>query len=141
MSTSFLLLIVAVIGVAGYLIGSRRANALASGKLSNLHSRPGYYGSFVAIWAMLPAIGILLVWLVASPLYISSTVRAGFPDEVKAEPQATQNLNYNMIGAIARGFKLLTSRSARPCSRTAPPLATYWPARAFRSRPRPRRTC
>src|SRR5690606_12698444 len=28
---------------------------------------------------------------------------------VKAEPQATQNLNYNMIGAIARGFKLLSA--------------------------------
>ena len=50
MSISLLLLIVAGIGVVGYLIGSWRANALAGGKLSNLHSRPGYYGSFVAIW-------------------------------------------------------------------------------------------
>lgn len=50
MSISLLLLVVAVIGVVGYLIGSWRANALAGGKLSNLHSRPGYYGSFVAIW-------------------------------------------------------------------------------------------
>jgi phosphate transport system permease protein len=109
MSISFLLLIIAVIGVAGYLVGSWRANALAGGRLSNLHSRPGYYGSFVAIWAMLPALVVLLVWIVASPIYIGSSVRAGFPDEVKAEPQATQNLNYNMIGAIARGLKLLSA--------------------------------
>ncbi|MGD9477756.1 phosphate ABC transporter permease subunit PstC [Shinella sp. G-2] len=108
MSISLLLLIVAAIGVVGYLIGSWRANALAGGKLSNLHSRPGYYGSFVAIWAMLPAVVVLFVWVIASPMYISSTVRAGFPEEVKAEPQATQNLNYNMISAIARGFKVLT---------------------------------
>ena len=109
MSISLLLLIVAVIGVVGYLIGSWRANALAGGKLSNLHSRPGYYGSFVAIWSILPAVVVLFVWVVASPIYISSTVRAGFPEEVKAEPQATQNLNYNMISAIAPGFKVLTA--------------------------------
>jgi phosphate transport system permease protein len=70
MSISLLLLIIAGIGVAGYLIGSWRANALAGGKLSNLHSRPGYYGSFVAIWSMLPAAAILLVWIIASPIYI-----------------------------------------------------------------------
>nr|WP_314090195.1 phosphate ABC transporter permease subunit PstC [uncultured Shinella sp.] len=109
MSISLLLLVVAVIGAVGYFIGSWRANALAGGKLSNLHSRPGYYGSFVAIWAILPAVIVLFVWVIASPVYISSTVRAGFPDEVKAEPQATQNLNYNMISAIARGFKVLTA--------------------------------
>nr|WP_298097999.1 phosphate ABC transporter permease subunit PstC [uncultured Shinella sp.] len=109
MSISLLLLVVAVIGVVGYLIGSWRANALAGGKLSNLHSRPGYYGSYVAIWAVLPAVVVLFIWVVASPIYISSTVRAGFPEEVKAEPQATQNLNYNMISAIARGFKVLTA--------------------------------
>ena len=109
MSISLLLLVVALIGVAGYLVGSWRANALAGGKLSNLHSRPGYYGSFVAIWAMLPALLVLVVWIIASPIYISSTVRGGFPDEVKAEPQATQNLNYNMISAISRGLSLLSS--------------------------------
>jgi phosphate transport system permease protein len=109
MSISLLLLFVAVIGVGSYLVGSWRANALAGGKLSSLHSRPGYYGSFVAIWAMLPALLVLLVWIVASPIYISSTVRNGFPDEVKAESQATQNLNYNMISAISRGLSLLSA--------------------------------
>lgn len=109
MSISLLLLVVAVIGAVGYFIGSWRANALAGGKLSNLHSRPGYYGSFVALWAILPAVVVVFVWVIASPVYISSTVRAGFPEEVKAEPQATQNLNYNMISAIARGFKVLTA--------------------------------
>ena len=107
MSISFLLLIVAIIGVAGYLIGSWRANALAGGKLSSLHSRAGYYGSFVAVWSMLPAVVVLLVWIVASPIYISSTVRAGFPEEVKATSQAEQNLGYNMISAIARGLRVL----------------------------------
>ncbi|MCJ8054219.1 phosphate ABC transporter permease subunit PstC [Shinella curvata] len=109
MSISLLLLVVAVIGAVGYFIGSWRANALAGGKLSSLHSRPGYYGSFVALWAILPAVVVVFVWVIASPIYVNSTIRAGFPEEVKAEPQATQNLNYNMISAIARGFKVLTA--------------------------------
>ncbi|MFC3071541.1 phosphate ABC transporter permease subunit PstC [Shinella pollutisoli] len=108
MSISLLLLLVAAIGVTGYVGGNRRAQALAGGRLSSLHSRPGYYGSLVAIWALLPAIAVLLVWIVASPVYIGSTIRSGFPEAVQAEPQATQNLNYNMVGAIARGLKLLT---------------------------------
>ncbi len=109
MSISLLLLVVAAIGAVGYFTGSWRANALAGGKLSSLHSRPGYYGSYVALWAILPAVIVLFVWVVASPIYVSSTIRAGFPEEVKAEPQATQNLNYNMISAIARGFLVLTA--------------------------------
>jgi len=108
MSISLLLLLVAAIGVVGYVAGNRRAQALAGGRLSSLHSRPGYYGSLVAIWALLPAVAVLLVWIVASPAYIGSSIRAGFPETVKAESQAAQNLNYNMIGAIARGLRLLT---------------------------------
>ena len=108
MSISLLLLIVAGIGVAGYLLGSWRATALAGGRLSSLHSRPGYYGAFVAVWSILPATVLLLVWAVASPIYIGSTVRAGFPEEVKVTSQAEQNLSYNMIGALSRGLTVLS---------------------------------
>ncbi len=107
MSISLLLLITAAIGVAGYLAGNWRSLALAGGKLSRLHSRPGYYGAFVAVCAMIPALFLLLAWSIASPIYVSTSVRAGFPEAVKAESEATQNLNYNMISAIARGLPRL----------------------------------
>ncbi len=92
MSTSLLLLLVAIIGVIGYVVGSRRASVLANGKSSNLHSRPGYYGAHVGIWATLPAILVMIVWNIAAPTYINSTVRGEFPAEVQAQPAATQNL-------------------------------------------------
>ena len=119
MSISLLLLIVAGIGVVGYLLGSWRANALAGGRLSSLHSRPGYYGAFVAVWSILPAALLLLVWAVASPAYIGSAVRAGFPEEVKATSQAEQNLSYNMIGAISRGLPALSPEERETLSRDA----------------------
>lgn len=82
--------------------------ALVGGISSKLHSRPGYYGSFVAVWAILPAVVILFVWLVASPMYISSSVRGAFPEEVKTQSQAEQGLSYGMITSIARGMNALT---------------------------------
>lgn len=109
MRLSLLLLVVAAIGVAAYLAGSRRAKRLAGDRLASLHSRPGYYGALVAVRALLPALAVLFVWTVASPLYIGATVRAGFPEQVRAEPQARQTLTYNMVGAIARGLTLLTA--------------------------------
>jgi len=109
MSTSLILLIVAIIGIAGYVAGGRHAMALVGGLSSKLHSRPGYYGSFVAVWAVVPAVLILFMWLVASPFYISSSVRSAFPDDVKAQSQAEQGLAYGMISSIARGMNALTN--------------------------------
>lgn len=109
MSTSLILLVLAIIGIAGYVAGGRHAMALVGGLSSKLHSRPGYYGSFVAVWAVVPAVLILFVWLVASPFYISSSVRSAFPDDVKAQSVAEQGLAYGMISSIARGMNALTN--------------------------------
>lgn len=105
MNTSMLLLILALIGVASYLLGSRRAVALADGRPSSMHSRAGYHGSYVLIWAVIPAAFILALWLAISPVIITSSVRASFPEDVKAQ----QSLSYGMVGSIARGLQRLTS--------------------------------
>ncbi|WP_105382013.1 phosphate ABC transporter permease subunit PstC [Neorhizobium alkalisoli] len=108
MSTSLILLIVAMVGLAGYVIGARRSLAVGGGLSSKLHSRPGYYGSFVAVWAIVPAVFVLFIWLVASPTYISSSIRGAFPDEVKAQSEAEQGLAFGMITSIARGMNVLS---------------------------------
>ncbi len=107
MSTSFLLLCILGMGIIAYVAGRTRANALSGGKSSSLHSRPGYYGAYAAIWTVLPALLVLFAWLAISPSLIETSVRSNFPDEVKALPPATQNLNYGMIGSIARGLAQL----------------------------------
>ncbi len=50
----------------------------------------------------------MVVWSIAAPAYIDTTVRGEFPADVKAQPEATQNLAYGMVGAIARGLVLAT---------------------------------
>ncbi|MBB3965752.1 phosphate ABC transporter permease subunit PstC [Rhizobium metallidurans] len=107
MSTSVLLLCLVVLGAVAFVAARGRATALAGGKSSALHSRPGYYGAYAAIWAVLPALLVLCAWLIISPSIIESSVRGGFPEDVKALPAAQQNLNYGMVNAIARGLPLL----------------------------------
>ncbi|MGF9693487.1 phosphate ABC transporter permease subunit PstC [Rhizobium sp. 0TCS1.26] len=108
MNTSLILLVLAIIAVVCYVAGTRRALAIADGVSSRLHSRPGYYGSFVAVCAALPALVVLAVWLIVSPIYINSTVREGFPEEVKAQSEAQQGLSFGMVSSLARGMDVLT---------------------------------
>ena len=108
MNTSILLLILALIGIASYLLGTRRAVAMVGASTTKMHSRPGYHGSYVLVWAVLPAAFILAFWLVISPLVITSAVRASFPDDIQAQSEAQQGLSYGMVGSIARGLERLT---------------------------------
>ncbi|AYM79983.1 MULTISPECIES: phosphate ABC transporter permease subunit PstC [Agrobacterium] len=108
MNTSILLLILALIGIGSYLLGSRRAVALSGGRPSSMHSRAGYHGSYAVVWAVLPAAFILCAWLVISPLFVTSAVRGNFPEDVRAQSEAQQSLTYGMVTSIARGLQRLT---------------------------------
>lgn len=108
MNTSILLLILALIGIASYVLGSRRAVALAGGRPSSMHSRAGYHGSYVLIWAIIPSAFILAVWLIVSPMVITSAVRGAFPEDIRSQSEAQQSLSYGMVGSIARGLERLT---------------------------------
>lgn len=109
MNTSILLLILALIGIGSYLLGSRRAVALSGGRPANMHSRAGYHGSYAVVWAVLPAAFILAVWLIVSPLVVTSAVRGNFPEDVRAQSEAQQSLTYGMVTSIARGLQRLTA--------------------------------
>ncbi len=90
MNTSILLLILALIGIGSYLLGSRRAVALSGGRPSSMHSRAGYHGSYAVVWAVLPAAFILSVWLIISPLIVTSAVRGDFPEDIRAQSERSR---------------------------------------------------
>ena len=54
-------LLLVLLGVA-YQSGWSRSRALATADGVKVHSRPQYHGSYVAIWAMVPALVILGLW-------------------------------------------------------------------------------
>jgi len=61
MFSSVLLALVCVF-VAAVFIGRNRAVGVCTGHSSSLHSRPMFHGGYMAIWAAVPALVLLLVW-------------------------------------------------------------------------------
>ncbi len=81
------LIVIAVVLAATafvYEFGRRRALATVGGKARDLHSLPGYYGGYAALWALLPALAIMAVWLIVEPFVVreilTAALKATTPD-------------------------------------------------------------
>ncbi|MGQ0671390.1 MAG: phosphate ABC transporter permease subunit PstC [Hyphomicrobium sp.] len=79
-------LILALLVLAAYAIGHRRASAVAGGNFSDMHSLPAYHGLYAAVLVLTP---MLFVYLAATPLTEIMAERAALAElapEVAAEP-------------------------------------------------------
>ena len=85
MPVFWLVMIVLAIAIGGYILGRGRALAGAGGDSRHLHSLPNYYGSNVAIKAAAPAFLLMIVWLIAQPIFVSSQVAGDLPDGIVAD--------------------------------------------------------
>ncbi len=74
MSLAALFLTVLAIAAGGYILGRRRALARAGGDRRQLHSLIGYYGQTVALFAAVPALLLLGVWLFLQPVVIEGRI-------------------------------------------------------------------
>ncbi|MES0861391.1 phosphate ABC transporter permease subunit PstC [Ruegeria sp. SCPT10] len=81
----WLTLIVFVIAVLGYILGRSRALQSAGGDIRELHSLPSYYGANVLLKTIVPAFGILIVWLLVQPMYVNSQVSGMIPETAVKE--------------------------------------------------------
>ena len=96
----------------GYYLGRGRALATADGRSSALHSRPHYYGFFVAIWCGLPALMIAAIWLVLEPVFAEWTLKANLPATASTLSESELKLLITDIKNLATGNA--TSRAADP---------------------------
>ncbi|WP_299983317.1 phosphate ABC transporter permease subunit PstC [uncultured Ruegeria sp.] len=110
MALSWLLLILLALAVIGYFAGRSRALASAEGDARALHSLPSYYGYNVALTALVPALGLLILWLLAQPLIVDNTVSGMIPDTAITEGSdrglvmsEVRRVAYGLDGAIAAG--------------------------------------
>ncbi|VDC30730.1 phosphate ABC transporter permease subunit PstC [Pseudogemmobacter humi] len=111
MTVLLLLTILAVLAAAGYVLGRRRALAVAGGDPKQLHSLPGFYGWHTAILAFVPGFLVLLLWLVIQPLVIERGVAAHLPESVQADPAARQ-LALADVRRVASGLDVALSQGA-----------------------------
>lgn len=105
MQTTTLTLILIAIATGAFYFGRERSLLLASGqrKLASLHSLPGYYGYYTAIWALLPALAVLLIWLLIEPRIIVAMIVKTLPDAQRALSSGELNLLVNNIRNYATG--------------------------------------
>lgn len=99
-------ILLALIAIA-YQFGLRKSRRLA-GQGSNsamLHSRPGYYGVFVALWCGVPAFLILMIWAVIEPSVLRYIIMSNVPVNVveHLDPAAIVVL-IDRVELIASGF-------------------------------------
>ena len=104
MTAPTLLLAVMGLAVLAFMYGRQRAALLAvSGGARSFHSLPGYHGGYVALWAALPALAVIALWLIAEPAVLRMVVIAALPDELKALPPDELGLIYNDVRNLVAG--------------------------------------
>jgi len=100
---STILAVLLVLSSISYLAGRRRSLATAGGKIRLLHSLPGYYGFYAAIWCAIPALLLLGLWQAFEGSIITGLLIAGLPEELKALSPARLQFVFNDIKNIADG--------------------------------------
>ena len=111
--TTLILLLIAMT-IAAFYLGRSRSLVLAGGhgRSRVLHSLPGYYGYYTAIWCLLPAMALLLSWLFLEPRVIIALVVSGLPDAQQSLPAGELNLLINNIRNLAVGDAISGDASA-----------------------------
>ena len=99
----WLVLIVLALGAVGYILGRQRAMASAGGDARHLHSLPSYYGSNVAIKAVVPALVLMVIWLLVQPVYINTHV-SGMLAETAIPDNSSRGLVMSEVRRTAEGL-------------------------------------
>ena len=104
-----LLLVIAVLGFggAGFWLGHARAVAGVprpkGRQLGSLGALPRHYGTYVALWCVLPALAMLALWTALEPRVTQALVVAGLPDDMRALPAWQLGLLVNDIRNLVQG--------------------------------------
>jgi len=72
MTLGLLTLIILALGLAGHVIGRRRAVTQVAGDIRKLHSLPPFYGRITALLAAVPALFLIAAWLLVEPAFIET---------------------------------------------------------------------
>ena len=78
----YLLLVLAGLFVAAYLVGRARALSVVNGETSKLHSLPAQHGRFLGIMVAGPALIAVLLWGLVTPRIESAMVKDRFATEL-----------------------------------------------------------
>lgn len=107
----WLVLIVFAIAAIGYVLGRQRALTSAGGDSRDLHSLPFYYGANVALFALVPALGVLVLWLIVQPFVIENRVSGLIPESAISEGSSL-GLVMSDVRRVAEGLDVAIAEGA-----------------------------
>ncbi len=102
MLTWVALLALALFSGAGYFAARRKALTAAGGRAAALHSLPGYYGSFVALWVGVPATLVVLAAASLGDRIESAVLRSDPPAAIAGLDAEQRNVFFDDALAIAK---------------------------------------
>ena len=118
MTATVSILVILALSLIGYWLGRSRALAQEqSSSAGRLQALPQYYGCYVALSCGLPALALLLVWLLAQGPVVDRLLLASLSDEMTAGASPAQ------IDLLIATFKIAAVGivSARPTRRSRRP--------------------
>jgi len=101
MQLQLFLVVLVTLTTLGYVLGWRRAFTVANGPVSALHSTPGYHGSFVALWAGLPAFLLFALYVMGGNAAFMALTLASLPPELVADGQARDLARADILNLAA----------------------------------------
>ncbi len=104
MQNSSLLLLLLMLAAISFVAAQKRSLAFArdtTGSRVALHSLPRYYGYLAALWAALPALALILCWLVFEDRAIAAMVKTSLPVDIQSLPESEVGLYYNQLVSVA----------------------------------------
>ena len=103
--------VIFVVSVVGFITGRARALQSAAGDARRLHSLPIYYGSNVALWAIVPAAAALIVWLLMQPMFVNSKVIETLPASL-LDGGSSIGLVMSDVRRVAEGLDVAVAQGA-----------------------------
>ena len=106
MEISLITAVILVLAVVGFFLGRSRALATVGGRTRDLHSLPGHYGYYVAVWCGVPALLLTLVWSFFQGSIVESFLVSDLP--------SAQGLSEAELGLLVNDIKNLAGGDIVP---------------------------
>jgi phosphate transport system permease protein len=102
MTLGAILVLLAALCAASFALGRQRARRIRSAD-GVLHSLPGYYGWYAALWCGLPGLAVVVLWLALSSWSLDRLTMAGVPELETGAADTEITLFLNDVKNLARG--------------------------------------
>ncbi|MBB4284453.1 phosphate ABC transporter permease subunit PstC [Roseospira goensis] len=99
MDTLLVIAAILVLAAVGFAFGRRRAVVQSAGVPARLHSLPGYHGHFVALWAAVPALVLLAIWVPLEPVLAMNAALDYFQAHV-SEPGNMESIRQSKLALL-----------------------------------------